>query len=147
MKTDTLFYRLFKLHPALLFDLGVRPVARPETYRFESVEIKQTGFRIDGVFLPPDEAPENPLIFTELQFQKDETFYARMFSEAMLYLYRNGPRNDWRAVVIYPNDGLDSGPAAHYREFFTSGRLERIYLDRLPESTTNSLGTDIYCLR
>ena len=143
MKTDTLFYRLFKQQPSLLFDLGAQPVPHPEAYRFQSVEIKQTGFRIDGVFLPPGEATESPLIFVEVQFQKDEKLYGRLFSEAMLYLHRHEPKHDWRAVVIYPDASRDMGITPHYREFFTSGRLQRLYLDRLQELDGNSLGTDI----
>jgi predicted transposase/invertase (TIGR01784 family) len=143
LKTDTLLYRLFKQQPSLLFDLGVQPVPHPETYRFQSIEIKQTGFRIDGVFLPPDEETGSPIIFVELQFQKDEMLYGRLFSEAMLYLYRYKPKHDWRAVVIYPYENRDIGIVPHYREFFTSGRLQRLYLDSLPVLEGNNLGTDI----
>ncbi|MDR7904993.1 DUF2887 domain-containing protein, partial [Thermosynechococcus sp. JY1334] len=52
MRRDSLFYQLFAQLPQTLFDLlGINP---PQGYRFDSVELKQTAFRIDGVFLPPD---------------------------------------------------------------------------------------------
>jgi predicted transposase YdaD len=48
LKTDSLFYRLFKEFPGIFFELIG---ASPETavnYQFTSVEVKQTAFRIDG---------------------------------------------------------------------------------------------------
>lgn len=67
MKTDSLFYRLFKEFPGIFFELIG---ASPETavnYQFTSVEVKQTAFRIDGVFLP-EQGSENPIYFAEVQF-------------------------------------------------------------------------------
>ncbi|PSO49450.1 MAG: hypothetical protein BRC33_06865 [Cyanobacteria bacterium SW_9_44_58] len=55
MKTDSLFYRLFQNFPSLLFELIDVSVANSEGYQFRSVEIKQTAFRIDGLFAPPQE--------------------------------------------------------------------------------------------
>ncbi len=55
MKTDSLFYRLFQTLPRLLFDLIMQPPDHAPQYRFASVEVKQTGFRVDGVFVPPAE--------------------------------------------------------------------------------------------
>ena len=49
MKTDSLFYRLFQTLPQLLFDLIAQPSDHAPLYRFESVELKQTAFRLDGV--------------------------------------------------------------------------------------------------
>jgi predicted transposase YdaD len=53
MKTDSLFYRLFHTLPHLLFELIEQPPDQATHYRFASVELKQTAFRLDGVFLPP----------------------------------------------------------------------------------------------
>ncbi len=46
MKTDTLFYRLFQTLPRLLFDFIGRPAEHANAYRFTSVELKQTAFRV-----------------------------------------------------------------------------------------------------
>ncbi|MDD5037281.1 MAG: Rpn family recombination-promoting nuclease/putative transposase [Methylococcaceae bacterium] len=143
MKTDTLFYRLFKQQPSLLFELTSLQVPHPEGYRFQSVEIKQTAFRIDGVFLPPAEETGSPLVFAEVQYRKDTKIYSRLFSEALLYLRQHEPPQDWRAVVIFPNESADPGVSVHHLEFFESGRLQRLYLENLPANERDSLGSDL----
>jgi predicted transposase YdaD len=52
MKTDTLFYQLFQTFPTLLFELIEASIESVESDQFSSVEVKQLGFHIDGVFLP-----------------------------------------------------------------------------------------------
>lgn len=42
MKTDHLFYRLFKELPSSFFELIGCSVSQARSYRFESVELKQT---------------------------------------------------------------------------------------------------------
>jgi predicted transposase YdaD len=63
MRRDSIFYQLFRQFPALLFELLPQPPARANEYIFESVEVKETSFRIDGVFLPPD--PSGIVYFCE----------------------------------------------------------------------------------
>jgi predicted transposase YdaD len=70
MKTDSLFYRLFQTVPQLLFELLNRPAEQAARYQFTSEELKQTAFRIDGIFRPPDDRPDWPLFFVEVQFQQ-----------------------------------------------------------------------------
>ena len=54
MKTDSLFYELFKLHPASLFELaGLEAEGR---YVFESITVKSTEKRMDGFFRRTDAA-------------------------------------------------------------------------------------------
>ncbi|MDR7993538.1 DUF2887 domain-containing protein [Thermosynechococcus sp. TG252] len=67
MRRDSLFYQLFAQLPQTLFDL--LGIDTPQGYRFDSVELKQTAFRIDGVFVPPD--PSGIVYFCEVQFQRD----------------------------------------------------------------------------
>jgi predicted transposase/invertase (TIGR01784 family) len=139
VKTDSLFYRLFQTFPSIFFELINRPPEEANNYQFSSVEIKQTAFRIDGVFLP-ETGEENPIYFLEVQFQPNSEFYSRLFAEICLYLRQNKPENDWRAVVLYPNQSLDTGDIKHYREFFTSQRVRRIYLNQLGEIADQSIG-------
>ena len=74
MKTDSIFFRLFAVYPASFFELLGLPAEEARAYRFDSVEVKQTAFRIDGVFLPLGEDSEHPVIFAEIQFQSDLIF-------------------------------------------------------------------------
>ena len=52
MKTDKIFYTLFQIFPELLFQLLEQPATLAQTYQFQSVEIKELAFRLDGIFLP-----------------------------------------------------------------------------------------------
>jgi hypothetical protein len=52
VKTDSIFYRLFKDFPQIFWEIIGNSPDRSDSYQFSSVEIKQTAFRIDGVFLP-----------------------------------------------------------------------------------------------
>jgi predicted transposase YdaD len=45
------------------------------------LEIKETAFRIDGLFDPAEDAPEKPIYFVGVQFQSKEDFNARFFSD------------------------------------------------------------------
>jgi predicted transposase YdaD len=51
MKRDSIYYQIFKRFPGLLFELIDYRPEQAQNYRFESVEVKETAFRIDGVVL------------------------------------------------------------------------------------------------
>jgi predicted transposase YdaD len=51
----------------------------------------------------------------------------------MLYLNDYQPRNDWRVVVIYTRRSYDPGLSIHLREYDQGDRLQRIYLDQMPQ--------------
>lgn len=129
MKTDSLFYRLFQTLPQLLFDLIAQPALDAAQYHFASVELKQTAFRLDGLFLPPAGQPDWPLFFVEVQFQLDKDLYSRVFAEAFLYLRQQRPLHPWQAVVIYPTQALDPGAHPHYDVLLQSAHVTRVYLD------------------
>jgi len=128
MKTDTLFYRLFKREPKLALELLGLDYAG-DSYRFGSEEIKQTAFRIDGLFKPVSDDLDQPLIFVEVQFQADNDFYGRLFSEITLYLYQNKPKRDWLILVIYPHRGIEKTTSIEFLSFLNSPQLRRIYLE------------------
>ena len=138
MKTDSIFYRLFQEFPNIFFELIGNSTETATGYEFSSVEVKQTAFRIDGVFLPQTE--EKPIYFLEVQFQADSEIYSRLFTEVHLYLRQNQPENDWFAVVIYPTSSIETAKTKHYRESFASGRVTRIYLDELGETASLPIG-------
>jgi predicted transposase YdaD len=71
MRRDAIFYQIFQRFPSLLFELVDYSHPEAHRYRFESVEVKEPSFRIDGVFLPPDNASPKTIFFAEVQFQKE----------------------------------------------------------------------------
>ena len=99
-----------------------------DSYRFVSEEVKETGFRIDGIFKPIDNNPELPHIFVEVQYYPDQDFYGRFFSEIVLYLYRNKPGH-WLALVVYPKRATEKPAGKEFEIFFNSPRLMRLYLE------------------
>jgi predicted transposase/invertase (TIGR01784 family) len=139
VKTDSIFYRLFQEFASIFFELIGNTPEAANTYQFSTVEIKQTAFRIDGVFLPA-QRDENPIYFVEVQFQPDAEFYSRLFAEIFLYLRQNKLANDWRAVVLYPSQSIDTAEIKHYREFFVSQRVNCVYLNELGEAAEQSIG-------
>ncbi|MCA2709031.1 MAG: Rpn family recombination-promoting nuclease/putative transposase [Microcystis sp. M015S2] len=136
MKTDSIFYQLLQRFPACFFDLLNLPPETANSYQFSSVEVKQLSFRLDGVFLP--DTANQPIYFLEVQFQKDNRFYSRFFSEIFLYLHQTDLSNNWQGVVIYPRRSVESVETARYGELINSGRILRFYLEELRE--VESLG-------
>jgi predicted transposase/invertase (TIGR01784 family) len=115
VKTDTLFYSLFQAFPQIFFELIGQPETDANTYQFTSIELKQQAFRLDGVFLPTADHVNQSIYFLEVQFQKDEAFYHRVFAEIFLYLYQYQPANDWRAVLIFPRRSLEPQESKAYK--------------------------------
>jgi predicted transposase/invertase (TIGR01784 family) len=145
MRRDTIFYQLFQQSPNLLFELLPHPPVNAARYTFEAVEVKETGFRMDGVFLPPDVL--GIVYFSEAQFQKDELLYERMLAEISIYVYRNRERiSDWQAVVIYPSRSIEQSNPDMVREFLASERIVRVYLDELGEIEALPIGVGLMVL-
>ena len=147
MRRDTIFYKLFKQFPGLLFELVDEPPAEAQNYQFESVEVKETAFRIDGVFLPPANAVSKTVFFAEVQFQKDEDLYHRFFSELFLFLYRNSIRyDDWFGVIIFGSRSLEPSSSSIHRALLESGQVRRVYLDELGDLRQQPLGLGLMLL-
>ncbi|MDK2409758.1 Rpn family recombination-promoting nuclease/putative transposase [Aphanizomenon sp. PH219] len=132
MRRDTIFYKLFQQYPSLLFQLLENPPENADSYRFDSVAIKEPKFEIDGVFLPPENENPGIVYFCEVQFQKDEILYERVVAESSLYFYRNRARfSDWEAVIIYPSRNIEQSNIYPLRAFLNSDQVHRVYLDEL----------------
>ena len=132
METDSLFYRLFKEKPKLLFELLGEKI--PKTiYTFGSYEVKQTSLRSDGI-LQPLRSTKSPIFFLENQgyLDRKNEFYPSFFTKIFLYLRDSKPPNDWRAVIMFTKRKYDPGVPIHYQDFVVTDRLQRIYLDELP---------------
>ncbi len=144
MRRDAIFYQLFQRFPSLFFTLLDQPPEQSRGYRFESVEVKEPTFRIDGVFLPPESASPRIIFFTEVQFQKDESLYHRFFSESLLYLYRNQTRyDDWYGVVIFPDRSLEPENTQIHRSLLNGPQVHRIYLDELGAPNQQPVGISL----
>ena len=140
MKTDSIFYRLFQAFPGTFFELINRQASEANAYEFASVELKQTAFRIDGIFLPVPNLRERPIYFLEVQFQKDPEFYARFFCEIFLYLRLYAPTKAWHAVVVFPRRSLEPIEIEPYRVLLESSQITRLYLNELGNMAEQSLG-------
>jgi predicted transposase/invertase (TIGR01784 family) len=145
MRRDTIFYRIFAQSPTILFELLSQPPNRASEYTFDSVEVKETSFRIDGVFLPPDRA--GTIFFCEVQFQLDELLYERMVSEISIYTYRRrSSLSNWRAVAIYPSRSVEQSDTSLFEELLASGRITPIYLDELGDGAELPTGLGLMVL-
>jgi predicted transposase/invertase (TIGR01784 family) len=132
MRRDSIFYKLFQQYPSVLFQLLENPPQNAELYKFDSVAVKEPKFEIDGVFLPPENEPKGTVYFSEVQFQKDEQLYERLFAESHLYFYRNRNRfSDWQAVIIYPSRNIEQSDISPHRSLLNGDQVHRIYLDEL----------------
>jgi predicted transposase/invertase (TIGR01784 family) len=136
METDSLFYRLFKEKPKLVFELlGEKPPRT--TYTFGSYEIKQTSLRADGILEP--KSTKSPIVFVEAQGYRDRKneVYPSFFAKIFMYLRNETPVNDWRAVMVFTKRGYDPGLPIHYQDFLITDRLQLVYLDELPDEMTD----------
>ncbi|AUT04034.1 hypothetical protein CLI64_28670 [Nostoc sp. CENA543] len=132
MRRDSIFYKIFQQSPSLLFELLTNPPENADKYKFDSVAVKEPKFEIDGVFLPPENATLGTVYFCEVQFQKDEKLYERVFAESSLYFYRNRDRfSDWQAVIIYPSRSIEQSDTRPHRTLLNGDQVHRIYLDEL----------------
>ncbi|NJM73608.1 MAG: Rpn family recombination-promoting nuclease/putative transposase [Scytonema sp. RU_4_4] len=143
MKTDSIFYQLFAEFPSIFFELIGRSPNETQGYQFRSVEIKQTAFRIDGVFLPSEDNPDKTVYFCEVQFQKDELLYHRLFAELFLFLDQNPSTYDWYAVILYPTRSLEPDETRLYQVLLQSSKVQRVYLDELESAADKSLGIGV----
>jgi len=141
VRRDAIFYQLFQRCPSLLFTLLDLDPRQSQGYRFESVEVKEPTFRIDGVLLPPPDAQPQIIGFGEVQFQKDDTLYYRFFGESFLYLYRNPRRFDqWYGIIIFLSRSLEPDDTRIHQVLLDSPHIKRIYLDELTAEQSASLG-------
>jgi predicted transposase/invertase (TIGR01784 family) len=147
MRRDSIFYALFQRSPSLLFELlNVAPDSA-DRYRFESVAVKEPKFEIDGVFLPPQSGIPGIVYFCEVQFQKDEKLYERLFGESFLYFYRNRALfADWEAVVIYPSRSIEQTNGYPYRALLNSRQVHLVFLDELGEIAELPMGVALMVL-
>ena len=142
MKTDTIFYTLLQNRPSVLFEVLEKSPVLASHYEFSSVEIKELARRIDGLFLPKPEYPQDPIYFVEVQFQSDDNLYWRLITEAFVYLNQYKPEKSWQAVVLWANRDIDLGIPLAYQTSLAAGQIHVVYLDELV-GTSSSIGLGI----
>ncbi len=142
MKTDTIFYTLLQNLPSVLFELLQQSPTQALHYEFSSVEIKELSRRIDGLFLPKPEYPQDPIYFVEVQYQPDDDLYWRLITEAFVYLNQYRPDKTWKAVVLWAKRSLDPGIPIAYQTSLSDEQIQVIYLDELTD-TSSSIGLGI----
>jgi predicted transposase/invertase (TIGR01784 family) len=103
-----------------------------ENYEFKSIDIKQTAFRIDRVFLPPRKPEDQPVYFVEIQFQKDAELYHRFFAEIFLYLRHYPSTPEWYGLLILPSRNLLPDRTRLFDSLLSSPNVRHIYLNELP---------------
>jgi predicted transposase/invertase (TIGR01784 family) len=147
MRRDSIFYRLFRQSPRLLFELLDTPPADAVNYRFDTIGVKETRFEMDGVFLPPDTSPPGTIFFCEVQFQRDDELYERLFAELFLYFRQNRKRFlDWQAVTIYPSRSIEQAEITPYQDLLEGRRVHRVYLNELGDVAQLPLGIALMVL-
>lgn len=147
MRRDSIFYKIFQLNPALIFELLPSPPANANNYQFDSVAVKEPKFEIDGIFIPPQTDGTGVVYFCEVQFQKDELLYERVFAESHLYFYRNRKRySDWEAVIIYPSRSIEQSQLRPHRSLLGGDQVHRVYLDELGDIRQLPLGLALMVL-
>ncbi len=139
MKTDSIFYRLFQEYPAAFFEVLGQPGDTAQNYTFTSVEVKQTAFRLDGVF--ESQSPAFPTYFIEVQFQEDRRFFDRAIPEIMLYLAQNEGVTDWRLVVWVARPNLLPPLPIKYR--LLSANITIVPLNQIATVSATSIGVNL----
>jgi predicted transposase/invertase (TIGR01784 family) len=142
MTADPLFYELFKELPELFFELMGQPNADPKVYEYSAPEIKQIGFRLDGLLKTREAYPHEPLYFIEAQSYKDEEFYNKFIGKICLYLTQYQPPNsNWYAIVIYDKKSNEGKYPGYFNLMKPS--LRCFYLDELVKQKNSTLSVGI----
>ena len=103
MKTDALFYKLFRLAPRSLFRL-VR-LKMEGQYVFESITVKTTEKRFDGFLKRTD--GEGPNIFLEIQGYEDTMIYWRSFREVCIWHEDNRIDKPFILIILFTDKKYD----------------------------------------
>lgn len=105
MKTDELFYELFKIDPKSLFRL-VRLKLEGE-YTFESITVKTAEKRIDGYSRRTDGV--GPNVFAEFQGWDDPNIYWRSFREVCMFHEATGATVPFVLIIVFIDPKYDPG--------------------------------------
>jgi predicted transposase/invertase (TIGR01784 family) len=137
MKTDTGFQRLFSELPETFFLLLGKKKSLAKQYRFESPEVKEKSYRIDGVMIPKRKTL--PVIIIEVQFQVDKRIYERALSETLIFRAKHQEYPKSQIVVIFPRRAVDKG-AGMLAPLVESGLIRVVYLNEATKDELHDAG-------
>ena len=86
-------------------------------YCFSAPVLKEREYRLDGLFLPPDDRVDLPAIVLEAQMAADADFLLRLYAESARFVQQTKWQRQWVVVVICPNRTMNLGPITPVREF------------------------------
>jgi len=135
MKTDSLFYELFKAHPASLFELA--GLEADGEYVFESITVKSTEKRMDGFFRSTDGSGAD--IFLEVQGYDDRKIYWRLFREISTRYEQTDDEREFIAVVLFVDKKYDPENCP-VKKFTPPNRLIRLYLPKCLKAIGDKTG-------
>ena len=115
--SDKLFYWLFQHQPDRILPLLPDLPADARGYSFSAPVLKEREYRLDGLFLPPPERPELPVLILEAQMAADAGFLRRLYAETARLLQQEQAIERWRVVVLCPSRELHFGDPAPVAEF------------------------------
>ena len=144
--SDKLFYWLFQKHAERLQPLVAAVLPRMEGYVFSAPVLKEREYRLDGLFLPPDDQPDLPVLILEAQMAADSGFLPRLYAETSRLLQQMDRQGRaicrWQVVVICPSRELNFGNRLPVQEFVRE-RVVWIELqpERLPPKACSSSST------
>lgn len=124
MKTDAWFYEVFSRFPDLLFRLAGLPYEGH--WRFESVTVKTTEKRVDGLLLRVDQP--DVYVFAEFQGYDDPSLYWRLYREIATW-YESHPKDQraFLALVLFLDRSHDPGSVG--LEPQAPSRLLKLFLE------------------
>ncbi len=123
MKTDSLFYELFKAHPASLFELA--GLEAEGEYVFESITVKSTEKRMDGFFRRTDGKGAD--VFLEVQGYDDDVIYWRFLREIATQREQTKSSQPFTAIVLFIDKKYDPENCP-ITDFKPPNRLISLYL-------------------
>ena len=117
MASDKLFYAIFQDNPDLIVRWVDDLPADAAGYSFSAPVLKEREYRLDGLFLPPDDRVDLPAIVLEAQMAADADFLLRLYAESARFLQQSKWEREWVVVVICPNRTMNFGLITPVREF------------------------------
>jgi len=132
--SDKLFYWLFQQHAERIQPLVAELLPQMDGYVFSASVLKEREYRLDGLFLPPADQPELPVVILEAQMAADPAFLLRLNAETARLLQQQDRQGrairHWQVVVICPSRDLNFGDPTPVQEF-----VERrvVWIELAPE--------------
>jgi len=119
---------VFQNNPDWILALQPDLAQAPGGYRFSAPVLKERERRLDGLFRPPQESAQQPVVILEAQMAADTGFLRRLYLESAMLLDQEPGIDHWRVVVICPHRHLNFGRELAVAEFLRE-RLHWIELE------------------